>query len=273
MVQQGRVLAAALADAAVLDADSVGRLFARLEPRGDARYRVYDSRGALLGDSARGRAAVRGEPITRYEASSNPSTCATGALSARRVAREFAKDGPIMDRSCPERRRPASNCEGPSLKCRRLSPAGTVGDAAHARTAIGDDVQCPAGSPRPVPSRASCSCRSPRFASCRRCTTSGSDLRVVVASLVTASVLTALASMTIVGPFTGFVPQALAIADRDPLPVVFRSGSRRRVGDSARHSRRSRDASTNSTSSWNRLPPMCHTNSGILSRRSARPRK
>ena len=125
MVQQGRVLAAALADAAVLDADSVGRLLARLEPRGDARYRVYDTRGVLLGDSARGRAAVGGEPITRYEASPSPLDVRDrvlyriGAWLAN--SRKTVRSGSFVPRAT----RPASNRQVPSLKCRLLLPAGT----------------------------------------------------------------------------------------------------------------------------------------------------
>ena len=125
MVQQGRVLTAALADAAVLDADSVGRLFARLEPRGDARYRVYNTRGVLLGDSARGRAAAgasRSPDTRRLRAPSTSATvCSIASARGSRIRERRSDHGSFVPRAT----RASSNREVPSLKCRRLSPAGT----------------------------------------------------------------------------------------------------------------------------------------------------
>ncbi len=53
MSQQGRILAAALADSPSLDEPSAARVLGRLGERGEARFRIYDARAALLADSNR----------------------------------------------------------------------------------------------------------------------------------------------------------------------------------------------------------------------------
>ena len=53
MSQEGRILAAALADSPSLDELSAARALGRLGERGEARFRIYDARAALLADSNR----------------------------------------------------------------------------------------------------------------------------------------------------------------------------------------------------------------------------
>jgi len=53
MSQQGRILAVALADLPSLDELSAARVLGRLGERGEARFRIYDARAALLADSNR----------------------------------------------------------------------------------------------------------------------------------------------------------------------------------------------------------------------------
>jgi two-component system, OmpR family, sensor histidine kinase ChvG len=53
MTSQGRILAAALADAQTFDAPTAARVLGRLGERGEARFRVYDAGSALLADSNR----------------------------------------------------------------------------------------------------------------------------------------------------------------------------------------------------------------------------
>src|SRR5262249_25571996 len=53
LAQQARVLAAALGDRETLDGEQIAQLFTRLERRSDARFRVYDTAGAVIADSAR----------------------------------------------------------------------------------------------------------------------------------------------------------------------------------------------------------------------------
>src|SRR5436309_2827794 len=52
LVQQARVLAAALGDRP-LEGERVAAVFARLERRTEARFRVFDAAGRLVADSAR----------------------------------------------------------------------------------------------------------------------------------------------------------------------------------------------------------------------------
>ena len=68
LVQQARVLAAALGDRPALDANEISQAFARLERRSEARFRVYDARGALIADSARQAAGTAVEDNVRYAA-------------------------------------------------------------------------------------------------------------------------------------------------------------------------------------------------------------
>jgi two-component system, OmpR family, sensor histidine kinase ChvG len=53
MVQQGRLVAAALGDRNDVTADAATALLRRLGQRGDARIRVYDAKGVLVADSVR----------------------------------------------------------------------------------------------------------------------------------------------------------------------------------------------------------------------------
>jgi two-component system, OmpR family, sensor histidine kinase ChvG len=53
MVQQGRLVAAALGDQDVVTADAAAVLLRRLGQRGDARIRVYDAQATLIADSVR----------------------------------------------------------------------------------------------------------------------------------------------------------------------------------------------------------------------------
>ncbi|MGH9361141.1 MAG: hypothetical protein ACRD2T_04435, partial [Thermoanaerobaculia bacterium] len=67
MVQQGRVLAAALGGRGELTADETRSVLGRLHSRVDARLRVVDRHGNLIGDSSapgahRARDAARSEP-------------------------------------------------------------------------------------------------------------------------------------------------------------------------------------------------------------------
>lgn len=61
MVQQARLVAAALGSGEALSAERVGRMLAIIGDQGDARIRVFDSLGQVLGDSVRfaSRAPVR----------------------------------------------------------------------------------------------------------------------------------------------------------------------------------------------------------------------
>lgn len=97
MVQQGRVLAASLADAGPRLADEAVRVLLRLRQRHDARLRVLDARGALLADSStlaarQGGAAEAGDAeagdAAADSASSTPDAAPGPALDQARRAEE-----------------------------------------------------------------------------------------------------------------------------------------------------------------------------------------
>lgn len=73
MVQQGRILAAALETAGAVDSASAGRLLAALERRTDARLRVIGADGTLLADSAALGPRRGGEPAANDGAEAPPS--------------------------------------------------------------------------------------------------------------------------------------------------------------------------------------------------------
>src|SRR5439155_15624705 len=53
MVQQGRMLAAALSEHETIDPTRAGELLSRMGPRGDARLRVYGPGAVMMADSNR----------------------------------------------------------------------------------------------------------------------------------------------------------------------------------------------------------------------------
>jgi two-component system, OmpR family, sensor histidine kinase ChvG len=68
MSQQGRILAAALADSPLLDELSAAQVLGRLGERGEARFRIYDARAALLADSNRITSEGERTPARSYAA-------------------------------------------------------------------------------------------------------------------------------------------------------------------------------------------------------------
>ncbi len=73
MVQQGRILAAALSDRETLDTETIDRLLRPLGQRVDARLRILDATGRVLGDTSR-----TGEPV---ESDPSPYETRRGASS------------------------------------------------------------------------------------------------------------------------------------------------------------------------------------------------
>ena len=67
MVQQARLLAAAVGGQTALDPQAIEGIIARLERRTDARLRVYDANGNLVADSARDAAQTAPETSTQYD--------------------------------------------------------------------------------------------------------------------------------------------------------------------------------------------------------------
>jgi two-component system sensor histidine kinase ChvG len=228
MVQQGRVLAAALSDAAVPDAESVGRLFARLETRGVARYRVYDARGVLIGDSARGRAPVATEPISRYEESPNSIDVRERMLyrigawlaNSRKAIRSWT-GRPTGDTGIVE-----SPGHQPEVQAALAGRYGSATRPTPGQRSVTMFSALPVRRDQAVVGAVLVSQSTFRILQALY------DVRlrifrVVVASVLTASVLTAIASMTIVGPLRRLRARASASADRrTPLPGGFPEAGR-----------------------------------------------
>ncbi len=130
MVQQGRLVAAALGERDELTADAATGLLRRLGQRGDARIRIYDAKGELLADSARipDPSVVERPPesmgASEYERASGPRErflYRVGAWIAglRRAARQFLS----FDSSIGRRAINAEPPTGQAKKCWQRSLA------------------------------------------------------------------------------------------------------------------------------------------------------
>jgi Signal transduction histidine kinase len=238
LVQQARLLAAALGDRPALDSGQIGATFARLERRSDARYRIYDSAGRLIADSARQPEAAgdtaKYPPAAQQDVRTRWLYRIGAALS--RVRNVLFLVPSWFDRPVVEQPR-ASESAGlsPELKA---ALAGQYGSAT-----------------RPTPSQRSVTMFSAvpvRFQgqiigavvasqSTFRLLSALYALRlrlfeIVVASLAVAAVLTAIAATTIVRPLTRLRRQASSLAERrGTLPSAFAGAERRdEIGDLAR---------------------------------------
>jgi two-component system, OmpR family, sensor histidine kinase ChvG len=246
MVQQGRLVAAALGDRHQLMPDDASALLSRLGRRGDARIRVYDAGGVLVADSVR-----------------LPDT-ATRERSPDDAASEYARVVGIRERLLyrigawivrarhavgtlgrallvPSSRRSASSADGP----RDTTPGPEVRAALEGR--YGADV-------RPTPGQRSLTLYSAvpirdgeRIVgaalvsqSTFRILQALYDVRlrifqVVIASIGAAVIIGLLMSATIVRPLVRLRGAALALSDRRATPADFRRVDRKdEIGDLAR---------------------------------------
>ncbi len=245
MVQQGRLVAAALgtrADGFV--AEEAVELLARLERRGDARVRVYDRLGALVGDSVRSP-----DPAERpaYEGGSQYDVMTKGVrqrplyrvgawlAGVRRWARTVSRAVLVPSGTTPR----STGID------HATSPTPEVRDALNGKYGAGT---------RPTPGQRSLTLHSAVpirhgervigavlvTQSTFRILQALYDIRlrlfqIVVASLCVAVVLSLLMSSTIVRPLVRLRQAALALADRrtapDGIPQVTRHDE---IGDLAR---------------------------------------
>ena len=225
MVQQARVLAAALGDSPAVDAGATQAILDRLGRRSDARVRVFDPAGTLIADSARARdVQPADEQAPRY---TPPAASArqrvlyrTGAVIARlrNGVSATLRDWMVGDPSVP----PAT-AAGPDVEL-RAALAGRYGAAT-----------------RPTPGQRSLTLFTAvpirhGDAVAGAVVVSQSTFRilqalyevrlrvfeVVVASLGAAALLTTLAAMTIVKPLRRLRGAASSLAyRRGPLPTSF----------------------------------------------------
>jgi two-component system, OmpR family, sensor histidine kinase ChvG len=235
LVQQARVLAAALGGAA-LDSESIAATFARLERRSDARFRVYDTTGALVADSARQAAGTALDERARYPGEDT-------SVRRRRLYRVGVWLVGLRARLESALRR---STEHP------ITTPATTGTPPEVRAALGGKY---GAATRETPGQ-----RSMTFFSAVPVRKDGAVIGVVVASqstmkiltalyavrlrifaivigsLFAAALLTALAAGTIVRPLTKLRRRAAEIAGRrGAMPSVFPGATRKdEIGDLAR---------------------------------------
>ena len=243
MVQQGRVLAAAIAGNGPLDSGAITRILMRFGGQSDARFRVYDAKGALLADSATTRPVAAAQPADTYGASPYADTASARSRMLYRIGASIAGARQwvgITARAMFRRSQPPT------------APAVDAGLAPEIRTALegryGAATRRSPGqrsltlfSAVPVRDGGSVVGVVVVSESTFRILRALYDVRlrifqVVVASVLAAALMTTLATTTIVRPLRRLRRQALRLAERrGPLPVSFPEvGRRDELGDLAR---------------------------------------
>lgn len=243
MVQQARILAAALAEDPTPDRTTLERTFGRMERRTDARFRVYDARGAIVADSVH-VTAVQPDHDAEHDAAARAGSTVRDRVLYRvgaRISRVWERIAErVLARMRPEHSGPAGSDTGrdeipPEV---RSALAGRYG-AETRRTAGQRSVTMFVA----VPVRYGGSVTGAVVVSQStfRILRALYDVRlrvfeVVVASLVAAFALTVLAATTIVGPLAKLQQRATAMAQRrGPPPAGFPGTSRSdEIGDLAR---------------------------------------
>ena len=245
MVQQGRLLAAALSTAASVDRESVQRLVAQLEGRLDARLRILDEKGDVLADSSRlapprrpDRTESSGDEYAADEVGARAGRDSflyrLGAAFYRLYARVFAPPAPVLDSA--EFYGSARRLEGPEIEA---ALAGRYGSATRVSAAGQRSVTLYSA----VPFR-----RQGGVAGAVLVSQSTyrilQDLyaerlnlfKVILLSIAVAALLSALVSTTIARPLRRLRDEASAILDRrGRLKGGFRGSHRSdEIGDLAR---------------------------------------
>ena len=234
LIEQARLLAAALGDRPGLVGEDVSKMFARFELRSEARFRVYSSDGQLLADSA------------RHAASASAADSAYAAGDERRVRRRYLYRLGAWLVSLPERFKARfskdeaerTRIDDPLPAEVRAALAGRYG-AATRRTPGQRSLTM--FSAVPVRYQGTITGAVVTSQSTFRILTALYAVRlrafeIIVGSLLVAALLTALAATTIVRPLGKLRRQASALADRrGPLPGTFAGAGRRdEIGELAR---------------------------------------
>ena len=230
LVQQARVLAAALGETPAPDKARVTAVFARLERRGDARFRVFEASGALIADTAQQWEASQADQAVSYVIDN--SRMRTRMLyrfgawlvqTARRMVaplRHLVRQDDVAGQAeaagmPPEVRAALSGRYGAATRPTSGQRSLTLFSAVpirHDGAVVGAVVA----------SQSTFRTLSALYAVRLRL------FEIVIASLLAAAVLTGIAAMTIVRPLTRLRKQANTVADRrGPLPEVFEGAGRR----------------------------------------------
>jgi two-component system, OmpR family, sensor histidine kinase ChvG len=237
MVQQGRLLAAALGGQGDLEAAEAEALLRRLELRTEARLRIYDRQGALLADSATlGPKAV---PADSYSYSSDPVPRTRDRVLYKIGAALYRLYQEVRDFTEPDRGRVDRSPDLPYPPEVGAALAGRYG-AATRQTGRGP-VSLTLSSALPVRSGEQVVGAVQVSQSTARILRELAEVRfdifkVILASLAAAAVLSLLLSTTIARPLRRLRDEANALLDRrGRLRGTFK-GSRKRdeIGDLAR---------------------------------------
>lgn len=226
LIQQARVLSAALGDRSALGGDDVANVFRRFELRSEARFRVYNPQGELIADSAR-HAASTPAPEHAYAGSDD------GRVRQRRLYRFgawlVALPGRVLSwfRGGYTYR---SDVDDPIPAEVRSALAGRYGAATRptpgqrSLTMFSAVAVRHEGSITGVVVASQSTYRILRALYAVRLRV----FEIVLASIVAAALLTTIAATTIVRPLGRLRRQASSLAERrGPLPEVFTGAGRR----------------------------------------------
>jgi two-component system sensor histidine kinase ChvG len=247
MVQQARVLAAALGEGPQLDPSTVERVLARLERRTDARLRVYGASGVLLADSSRVAIPLPVEAASRY---SEPESVAQASGPRSTRERLLYRIGSWGERVRNRLANVWRNLAGPNhqIGTRPISPSGIDPEIRAALTGRYGATMSRTPGQRSLTMHSAVPVRHGGAIigavlvsqSTYRILQALYDVRlrvfeVVVASALAAALLTVLAAMTIVRPLRRLRHQAIALAERRQTLGSFpETGRTDELGDLAR---------------------------------------
>lgn len=239
MVQQGRMLAAAVGASPYLDAAAAQDILNRVGRRIEARLRIFDRTGALVADSARAPEPAGDESVVRSEPPApgvrQRALYRLGALIARtRVAISRTLETVLGTDRVSE---PSGQPEAPGgeLKAALAGKYGAATRRTSGQRSLTMFTAVPVRHQEDVVGAVVVSQSTFRILQALY------DIRlrvfqIVVASIAVAALLTAVAATTIVRPLTRLRRAAAAVsARRDPLPAGFPGMDRRdEIGELAR---------------------------------------
>jgi two-component system sensor histidine kinase ChvG len=241
MVQQGRLVAAALGEYAEVTQASAGALLARLGRRGDARIRVYDAGGTLMADSARLPEGALVDAGGEYAtASKDPRArplyrLGVWVIRVRRALGSLARTVLVPRRASSSSSDPAREpAIGPELRAALDGKYGADTRATPGQRSMTLHSAVPIRHGDRVIGATQVSQSTFRILQALY------DVRlrifqIVVASIIVAVVLGLLMSATIVRPLVRLRRAAIALSERRAAPSSFARVKRRdEIGDLAR---------------------------------------
>jgi two-component system, OmpR family, sensor histidine kinase ChvG len=246
MVQQGRLIAAAVSGPGMsLDAELFTGILTRLDRQNEARFRLYDAQGVLIGDSARLYQAERIPPNPEYGGSPAASTPDVRRRVLYRLGAWIVK---VRQRAGATARfvlrwkdlQPTQSAAGGADLAPQVR-AALRGQYGAATTVTPGQRSLTLYSAVPVRGASGAIGAVVVSQSTFRVLQAIYEVRlrifeVVMASILAAALMTTLAAMTIVRPLRRLRRQAASLAERrGPLPPSFPGATRKdELGDLAR---------------------------------------